>query len=149
MLSLEKLSAHQKYALFYAFLFYGVVTSGYVPFLNKDGLLLGLFNIHLQDDLLHLFSGTWALWAVLKSKKESMRYFRWFGLYYTADAFVGFFTGYTIIDVFMMNWHSKEGYMLTDLVTNFLINLPHFILGPAALFIGYKVDQSASKKKKK
>lgn len=134
----------QKLGFFYASLFFGVVIIGYIPLLSPDGLLLGMFKIDLQDDLLHGFSGTWALLASLHSEKEARRYFQWFGLYYTADAFVGFFTGYTIIDVMIQNSEANHGHSSIDFVTNLLVNLPHFILGPSQLLIGHLVGSKDS-----
>jgi hypothetical protein len=136
------ISLHQKLATFYAALFVSVVAIGYIPgFTNDQGLLLGLFKIHLQDDLLHSFSALWAGWGAWKSRYQAQFYFRWFGLYYTVDAFVGFFTGYTLIDVMTMNWAANHGFSLGDVTTNFLVNLPHFILGPVALYIGWFLAQ--------
>jgi hypothetical protein len=141
------ISLHQKLATIYALLFVVVVISGYVPGLTNDqGLLLGLFKIHLQDDLLHTASALWASWSAWHSDTQSRFYFRWFGLYYTLDAFVGFFTGYTLIDVMTMNWAANHGFSLMNVGTNILVNLPHFIIGPLALYIGYRVAQEAQHK---
>lgn len=129
---------YQKLAWGYALLFLFVVSLAYIPGLTNDqGLLLGGFKIDPIDDLLHGGSALWAAIAAWHSTKESRRYFQWFGSFYTLDAFVGFFTGLTILDVLTRHFDANIGYSFSNIGTNFAVNLPHFIIGPLALFIGY------------
>jgi hypothetical protein len=61
-----------------------------VPTFNDaSGALFGLFKLGLQDNLLHLTAALWATYGALKSTQAARTYLRWFGLYYTIDAFVG------------------------------------------------------------
>lgn len=138
----------QKLAWFYAFGFFFIVLIGHVPgTTDSNGLLFGGFSIQPIDDLLHGASGAWAAWAAWHSAKESRRYFRWFGTFYTTDACIGFFTGYAILDFVTGNWGANANYHMSHITENFLINLPHFIIGPVALWIGYRYSKHLKIKK--
>lgn len=132
----------QKLAWAYCALFVGVVALGYIPgFTDDQGLLLGSFRIDPVDDVLHLTSGIWAGWAAFKSANASRFYFRVFGTFYTLDAFLGFFTGFAFVDFMTLNFTANAGYSIYNLQDNILINLPHFILGPIAMLIGFKFSK--------
>lgn len=130
----------QKFALGYCALFVSVVAIGYIPgFTDDQGLLLGGFKIDPIDDVLHLASGIWAGWAAFQSAQASRFYFRAFGTFYTADAFLGFFTGFAFTDFVTLNFTANQGYSFFNFTQNFLVNLPHFIIGPVAMLIGFKL----------
>lgn len=132
----------QKFACGYSALFISVVAIGYIPgFTDDQGLLLGGFKIDPIDDLLHLGSGIWAGLAGWKSAKASRFYFRAFGSFYTADAFLGFFTGYAFTDFVTLNLAANQSYSFFNFTQNFLVNLPHFIIGPVAMIIGFKFSK--------
>jgi hypothetical protein len=144
----------QKLSWAYAALFFFIVLSGHVPGLTTDqGLLLGGFNIDLIDDALHTFSGLWAAYAAWKSPAAAQFYFRAFGIFYTFDAFLGFFTGYATTDIVRGNWGANSMYSIYDVGENLALNLPHFIIGPLALLIGFyfykTLDEKSSNKKQK
>lgn len=143
----KNVSLTQKLAWAYAVGFYTIVLLGYIPaFTDENRMLFGLFHIQLIDDALHIASGLWATFAAMRSKAAAIFYFKWFGLYYTADAFVGFFTGYTILDLLLLNFNSNAGYSISDVAHNTAVNLPHFIIGPSALLIGYVISKKFDKK---
>ena len=67
------MSLIQKLAIAYAIMFFAVVGIGYVPAFNDaNGYLFGLFSLQWYDDLLHAFSGVWALAAALISTSQSV-----------------------------------------------------------------------------
>lgn len=128
----------QRFAWIYCVAFIGVVIIGYIPgFTDEQGLLLGGFKIDPVDDLLHLSSGIWAGLAAWKSSSAARFYFRAFGSFYTADAFLGFLTGFAFTDFVTLNLTANSGFSLSNFWYNFLVNLPHFILGPIALLAGF------------
>lgn len=142
------LTLTQKIAWVYAIGFYIITALGYISTFNDGkGLLFGLFNLGLQDNLLHLFSALWATFAALRSHHAAKFYLRWFGLYYTADAFTGMLTGYTIIDILIGNWSANEGFSHSHFSYNVSVNLPHFIIGPVAVLSGYLLDRKIKIKK--
>lgn len=139
---MKQMSMMQKLAWGYFALFVGVVALGYIPgFVDDQGLLFGSFKIDPVDDVLHLGSGLWAGWAAFKSTKASAFYFRAFGTFYTADAFLGFFTGFAFVDFATLNFTANQGYSIYNVTENFLVNLPHFIIGPIAMLIGFKFSK--------
>ena len=92
---------------------------------DENGYVLGLFRNSLYADSIHLGSATWAAGSALWSERAARIYFRLFGAYYTSDAIAWFIIGLPRLDL----W------------TNLAGNLPHFIIGPAALFIGFVVSR--------
>lgn len=140
------ISSMQKLAWFYAVLFFSVVAVGYIPGAKDSaGNLFGLFHIDLRDDFLHGFSCLWATYAALKGAESSRFYFRAFGSFYTTDAFVGFFTGYAIIDLALGRFGANAGYDMSNIVHNIYVNAPHFVIGPLAMFIGFYLSKKLMK----
>ena len=71
------MSLIQKLAIAYALMFFAVVAIGYVPAFNDaDGNLFGLFSLQWYDDLLHAFSGVWALAAAFISHRQAVLLFQ-------------------------------------------------------------------------
>lgn len=144
------MSAIQKWAIGYATLFLTVVAMGHIPFfVDSHGLLLGGFRIDFVDDVLHGVSGLWAAYAAWKSPAASRFYFRAFGTFYTFDAFLGFLTGYGSLDLLTAQFGANAGYSMHHVGHNIAVNLPHFIIGPLAMLVGFVFYQSLAKHGKK
>ena len=93
------MSLIQKLGIAYAVMFFLVVAIGYVPAFNdENGYLFGLFSLQWYDDLLHGFSGVWALAAAMVSHRASVIYFRLFGTVYFFDGVLGLVTGSGCLD---------------------------------------------------
>jgi hypothetical protein len=124
----------QKLGAAYAAMFFFVVAIGYVPAFNDaDGNLFGLFSLQWYDDLLHAFSGVWALAAAFLSHRASVLYFKLFGSVYFFDALLGLVTGSGCLDggIFLY------GFQDIEFPTRFFANLPHVLIGGGAVFIGF------------
>ena len=118
----------------YCALFILVVASGFIPaFLDEQGRQFGLFTLDLYDHGLHLFSGLWAGAAAAISDKATRTYFRLFGPLYFADGVLGLLTGSGYLDFGIFLYGRLE----LDLMTRFFANLPHFIIGGGAIWVGY------------
>ena len=116
--------------------FIAVVAIGYVPsFKDADGNLFGLFKLDLYDDSLHLASGLWAGIAAAVSSSAARFYFRLFGPLYFADGLLGLLTGSGYLDggIFLY------GPLDLSWTVRFFANLPHLIIGGAAIWIGYRL----------
>lgn len=127
----------QKLAIFYAFMFFAVVAIGYVPAFNDaSGNLFGLFSLQWYDDLLHAFSGVWALAAALISHAQSVLYFRLFGAVYLFDGVLGLVTGSGCLDggIFINGFRSFDD---IEASTRFFANAPHLVIGGFAVFVGF------------
>ena len=137
---LFKTSPIQLFAWVYAILFLTVVSLGYIPgFTDGSGMLFGLFHIDIRDDVLHSLSGLWAAYAAWKSPQAAKFYFRAFGIFYTSDAFFGFFTGYAFVDIITGAWGANAGYAMSNMSHNFAANFPHFIIGPLAILASFLI----------
>jgi len=130
----------QKLAIAYAIMFLAVVAVGYVPAFNdENGQLFGLFSLQWWDDLLHGFSGVWALAAAFLSYRASVLYFRLFGAVYLFDGILGLVTGSGCLDGGIFFY----GFQDIELQTRFFANLPHLVIGGAAVFIGFVLANRA------
>ena len=131
------MSLIQKLAVAYAVMFFVVVGIGYVPAFNDaNGNLFGLFSLQWYDDLLHAFSGVWALAAAFVSHSASVLYFRLFGSIYLFDGILGLVTGSGCLDggIFIDGFRSLQD---IELATRFFANLPHLVIGGVAVLIGF------------
>ena len=118
----------------YAGLFFFVAVMGYIPqFVDEAGLLFGLFALDLYDNLLHAFSGVWALAAALISVRQSILYLKLFGIIYGLDGIVGLFLGNAFLDfgIFAL------GVASNTFIENFWLNIPHILIGGIAAASGF------------
>ena len=131
------MSLIQKLGIAYAAMFFLVVAIGYVPAFNDaNGQLFGLFSLQWYDDLLHAFSGVWALAAAVVSHRASVLYFRLFGSVYLFDGVLGLVTGSGCLDggIFIDGFRSFND---IELPVRFFANLPHLLIGGIAVYIGF------------
>ena len=140
------MSLIRKLAIAYAFMFFAVVAIGYIPAFNDaDGNLFGLFSLQWYDDLLHAFSGVWALAAALVSQRQSVLYFQLFGAVYLFDGVLGLTTGSGCLDggIFTNGFRSFDD---IELPTRFFANAPHLAIGGVAIVIGFWLSRCVSDK---
>lgn len=127
----------QKLGIFYAIMFFLVVAMGYVPAFNDaNGYMFGLFSLQWYDDLLHAFSGVWALIAAFISHRQAVLYFKLFGAVYLFDGVLGLVTGSGCLDggIFIDGFRSFAD---VEFPTRFFANAPHLAIGGFAVFVGY------------
>lgn len=121
-------------AWLYCLMFFGVVALDFVPaFADDQGRLFGLFTLDFYDNSLHAASGVWAGVAAWHSRGWSVFYFRLFGLLYFFDGVLGFFTGSGYLDFGIFLY----GMLDLPLMTRFLANLPHLLIGGIAIYAGF------------
>lgn len=127
----------QKLGIAYAVMFFLVVAIGYVPAFNDaNGYLFGLFSLQWYDDLLHAFSGVWALVASMISERQAILYFRLFGAVYLFDGVLGLVTGSGCLDggIFINGFRSFDD---IEFPVRFFANAPHLAIGGFAVFVGF------------
>jgi Domain of unknown function (DUF4383) len=140
------MSLIQKLAVAYALLFFAVVAIGYIPAFNDaDGNLFGLFSLQWYDDLLHAFSGVWALAAAFISHRQAVFYFKLFGSVYLFDGVLGLITGSGCLDagIFINGFRSFDD---IEFPTRFFANAPHLAIGGFAVFVGFWLSKRVSEK---
>ena len=135
----------QKLAWAFAAMFIFTVALGYIPgFTTEEGLLLGLFEIEIHDDILHLASGFWAAFAAWRSRRYAVFYFKTFGPLYALDGVLGLITGLGYLDLGIFLKDS----VVPDLGVRIAANLPHMAIGGATLFIGFFLSRKLENKLK-
>jgi hypothetical protein len=134
----SEMSLLRKVAAVYAIILAFVALLNYIPGLTDDqGRTFGIFALDIFDDLLHVFSATWAAVSAWMSHRASKFFLRWFGLIYFIDGLIGLYAGSGIIDLGIF----KYGVLDQTLFFNFLASLPHIVLGGAALLASLFLDR--------
>jgi hypothetical protein len=140
----KKISVIRWLAWFFALNFLFIFAISHWPGLtDAQGKLLGLFQIDPVDDVFHLFSGLLAAIAAATSHKWSVRYFKYVGIPYGIDAFVGLFfsTQFLNGDVF-----TKPLGGVDFSTHNLLNNLPHIAILVTMLWIGFWLSKRVKAK---
>ncbi len=132
----------QRIAFAYSVIFFSVVLVNAIPFIHDEqGLMFGLFKLDLIDDLLHLGSALWALVASLHSARQSIVYFKVFGIFYVLDGIICFLFGQCLLDVTIITHvHEVSLVSFTTLFERTLINVPHLVLGAIAVYVGFRMS---------
>jgi hypothetical protein len=128
----------RKLGWLYALMFFFVASLAYIPGLaNADGELFGLFQLDLYDDALHFASGLWAAIAAWRSTRATIFYFKTFGILYGLDGVLGLILGQGYLDggIFLY------GLTSLDFGVRFAANLPHIVIGGAAVLIGFVLSR--------
>ena len=140
----KKITIIQWLAWFYALNFLFIFIISHWPGLtDAQGRLMGLFFIDPVDDVFHLLSGLLAVIVALHSYKWSVNYFKYVGIPYGIDAFVGLFfsTQFLNGDLF-----TKPLGGIDFSMHNFLVNLPHIIILFTMLWIGFWLSKRIQEK---
>ena len=123
---LKNLRLIQKVALGFAALFLGVYLMDFVPgVMDENGKMFGLFGMTPIVDFGHLALGALALISGLISAKITRIYFWALAVWYG-------------IDVIMFTSQNLHALTPVKLV---LINMPHFLITCAAIYVALKVDK--------
>lgn len=106
----------------------------YLPGLTDgEGRAFGIFALDIYDDSLHVASALWAAIAAFLSARASRLFLFYFGILYFLDGLLGLATGSGFLDLGIVT------YGVLDLPFSFkiLANLPHLLLGGAALLSSF------------
>lgn len=123
---LKNLRLIQKLAIGFSMLFLGVYLMDFVPgAMDANGKMFGLFGMTPIVDFGHLALGALALISGLISAKVSRIYFFALAIWYGID----------VVMYFTSHFNSMP------LIKNFAINMPHFLITIAAIYIALKVDK--------
>lgn len=122
-------------SLIYAAALAAAASLNYIPGLtDAEGRVFGVFALDIFDDLLHLASAAWALWAGLSSERAARTFLLLFGGLYLFDGLMGLATGSGYLDLGIVN----NGVLDLPLSFKMMANGPHIILGGVALATGLR-----------
>ncbi|MEK7613622.1 MAG: DUF4383 domain-containing protein [Patescibacteria group bacterium] len=116
----------QKLAWIFAVVFLAVGVLGFVPGITSDGMLLGIFEVDMVHNIIHLVSGAVFAYAAMQSAKMSKMVFKVFGVIYAIVAVVGLMQGDTVLGL---------------IATNMADHVLHVILAVAMLYIGFGMKE--------
>lgn len=114
----------QKLAWVFAAVFALVGILGFVPGITSNGHLLGIFEVDLIHNIIHLVSGIAFAFAARSSAATSRLTFKVFGGVYALVTIVGFVQGDTVLGLIGVN--------MAD-------NVLHLAIAAVALAIGFGV----------
>lgn len=133
-----KSTTMQKLAWVYAIMFFLLGSLSYIPFINdENGVTLGIFSLQWYDNILHYASGLWAAIAAWRSHKDSVFYFKLFGIIYGLDGAMGFLFGQGYLDAGIF----LQGITDLSLSFKFFANIPHIAIGGIAVLIGFVLSK--------
>lgn len=95
---------------------------GFIPGITTNGMLLGIFQVDMLHNLIHLISGIAAAVAASMSARAASMYFKGFGIIYAIVTVIGFVQMDTVLGLIMVN--SAD-------------NLLHLVFTVALLGIGF------------
>ncbi len=110
-------------AYVYAVVFIVLALAGYMGFMMKDGMLMGVFALNSWHNHVHLLSGVVAGIAGFMGSYWSKLYFQIFGVIYGLVAILGIFYGHEMIFGFLANSWGDVGL--------------HAVLSAVALYLGF------------
>jgi len=83
----------KKIAIVFGIVFVAVGALGFVPAVVPDDKLLGLFEVNVMHNLVHVVTGVIAILVGINSEAASQTFFRIFGVIYALVAALGVFYG--------------------------------------------------------
>ena len=113
----------KKIAIIFGIAFVAGGILGFVPALNPDGKLLGLFAVNTMHNIVHLATGIVAIIVGFSSDGASKLFFQIFGVIYALVAVLGFVQG--------------EGMLLGMVSNNAADTWLHVVVAAAALYLGF------------
>ena len=120
----------KKIAIIFGIVFVAVGILGYVPALNPDGKLLGLFAVNGMHNLVHVATGVVALIVGFSGDRASKIFFQIFGVIYALVAVLGFVQG--------------EGMLLGMVSNNAADTWLHVVIALAALYLGFMMKAESA-----
>jgi hypothetical protein len=115
----------QKLAKLFGIVFVLVGILGFVPGITTDNHLLGIFEVDVLHNIIHLATGLIAFWAA-STMANSRLFFKLFGVIYALVTILGFMMGGSILGLFMVN-----------AADNFL----HLVIALVALYAGFMMKE--------
>ena len=115
-------SSVTKAAMWFGVVLLAVGVLGFVPGITSNGLLLGIFEVDLLHNLVHVVTGAVAIWASRAGMSASRNFFKVFGVVYALVTVLGFVTGMGLAVAIPVN--------MAD-------NLLHVVIAAVALYLGF------------
>ncbi|HSX25047.1 MAG TPA: DUF4383 domain-containing protein [Candidatus Andersenbacteria bacterium] len=103
---------------------------GFVPGITSNGHLLGIFDVNMAHNLVHLISGLAALYLASQGEAQAQMFFKVFGVIYLVVAVLGFFGGDMPVLGFISN-NSADTWL-------------HVVIALLSLYLGFGTKKESS-----
>ena len=117
-------------AVIFGVIFVAVGALGWIPAVNPGGKLLGLFDVNVAHNLVHLATGIVAIVVGMMSDKASKLFFQVFGVIYALVAVLGFVSGDQPL-LGIVNNNAADTWL-------------HVVIAVVALYVGFGMKAEAS-----
>ena len=117
-------------AVIFGVIFVAVGALGWIPAVNPGGKLLGLFDVNVAHNLVHLATGIVAIVVGMISDKASKLFFQVFGVIYALVAVLGFVSGDQPL-LGIVNNNAADTWL-------------HVVIAVVALYVGFGMKAEAS-----
>jgi len=117
-------------AVIFGVIFVAVGALGWIPAVNPGGKLLGLFDVNVAHNLVHLATGIVAIVVGMISDKASKLFFQVFGVIYALVAVLGFVSGDQPL-LGIVNNNAADTWL-------------HVVIAVVALYVGFGMKTEAS-----
>src|SRR4029077_4887231 len=117
-------------AVIFGVIFVAVGALGWIPAVNPGGKLLGLFDVNVAHNLVHLATGIVAIVVGMMSDKASKLFFQVFGVVYALVAVLGFVSGDQPL-LGIVNNNAADTWL-------------HVVIAVVALYVGFGMKTEAS-----
>lgn len=118
----------QKLARVFGVVFVAIGVLGFVPGVTSNGSLLGIFQVDMMHNIVHLVTGVLAFVAASGAGNNSRLFFQVFGVVYAIVTVIGFMQGTSVLGIMAVNGAD---------------NILHLVLAAAALYLGFVKKESA------
>jgi hypothetical protein len=126
----EEAMTLKKIAVIFGVVFVAVGVLGWIPAISPGGKLLGLFDVNMAHNLVHVATGVLAIIAGMASESASRLFFRVFGIIYALVAALGFFYG--------------DQPLLGIVSSNAADSVLHVVIAVVALYLGFGMKSAAT-----
>lgn len=114
-------------AVFFGVFFVLIGALGFIPEMQQNGKLLGLFAVNTLLNIVHFVTGILALLSGFKSARSAKFFFILAGLVYAIFAFLGFYNG--------------EGMLFDVIRVNSADSLFHAVVAAIWLYAAFGLDR--------
>ncbi len=89
-----------KFTMIFGWVLLVVGVLGFIPGITTNGHLLGVFEVDMVHNIIHILSG---IAALIFAKSAAKMFLRVFGLIYLLVAIIGWIQGNTVLGLFSVN----------------------------------------------
>ena len=112
-------------AIIYGIVFVAIGVMGFLPHFTQKGMLVGILQVNVMLNVIHLATGIIALWVGFSTASACRIFFQVFGIIYLLASFLGFYYG--------------DQMMLGMIANNAADSWAHLLIALVTLYFGFGI----------